>query len=78
MQPLTISEDSLEIISDSQWLIQREASEARKEGYPKHLAGGPLRSTEGRLRPKEDLRQVDGALKSTEKALPKYCTFNVI
>ena len=52
--------------------------EARKEGYLRRPANGPLRSTEGRLRPTEDRRQADGALKSTEKALPGYCHFNVI
>ena len=36
--------------------------EARKEGYLRRPAEDPLRSTEGRLRPTEDLRQADGAL----------------
>ena len=52
--------------------------EARKEGYFKRLAEDPLRSTEGRLRLTEDLRQADGALKQNENALPKYCHFNAI
>ena len=37
--------------------------EARKEGYLGRPAEDPLRSTEGRLRPTEDLRQADSALK---------------
>ena len=37
--------------------------EVRKEGYLRRPAEGPLRSTEGRLRPTEDLRQADSALK---------------
>ena len=67
VHPLMSSEDSLKIISDSQRLIHTEASEARREGYLARLAEGPLRSSEGRLRPTEDLRQADGALKSAEK-----------
>ena len=52
--------------------------EARKEACLRRPAEDPLRSTEGRLRPTDYLRQADGALKSTEKALPKYCHFNII
>ena len=37
--------------------------EARKEGNLRRPAEDPLRSTEGRLSPTEDLRQADGALK---------------
>ena len=51
--------------------------EARREGYLKRPVEDPLRSNEGRLRPTEDIRKADGALKSTEKALPKYCHFTV-
>ena len=42
---------------------ERGLFEARKEGYLRWPAEDPLRSTEGRLRPTEDLRQADGALK---------------
>ena len=37
--------------------------EAWKEGYLRRPAEDPLRSNEGRLRPTENLRQSDGALK---------------
>ena len=52
--------------------------EARKEAYLRRQAEDPLRSTEGSLRPTDNLRQADGARKSTKKALPKCCHFNVI
>ena len=56
----------------------RDLFEARMEGYFRRPAEDPLRSNKGRLRPTDDLRHADGALKSTEKSLPMNYHFNVI
>ena len=46
--------------------------EARKEGYLRQSADGPLKLAEGPFRPTEDLlRHTDGALNSTEQNIGK-------
>ena len=46
--------------------------EARKEGYLRQSAEGPLKLADGPFRPTEDLlRHTDGALNSTEQNIGK-------
>ena len=73
MHLLRLSEDSLKIISDIyRWgLVQdRGHFEALKEDRLRRPAYGPLRSTEGPLRPTEDFRKrADSAMNPAKRML---------